>query len=61
MNWHPTWRAGKRLAQNTLQRIEVYVHHWTKPALDRQIVGVVTDLFRSKKDLIVGTPSCVSN
>jgi hypothetical protein len=53
MNWHLIWKAGKRLAQNTLQHIEAHIQDWTKPASDRQITGVVSDLFRSKKDLIV--------
>jgi putative transposase len=35
-----------------LQQVETQMKQWTKPASDRQITGVVTDLFRSKKDLI---------
>ncbi len=35
-----------------LQQVDDQVKEWTKPTLDRQITGVATDLFRSKKDLI---------
>jgi hypothetical protein len=52
MNWRQLWNAGKQLVGDGLQRVEVQLTQWTKPAPDRQITGVVTDLFRSKKDLI---------
>ena len=35
-----------------LQQVETQVKAWTKPAPDRPITGVATDLLRSKKDLI---------
>ena len=52
MNWRQLWNAGKQLAARSLQRVETQVKAWTKPAADRQITGVATDLFRSKKELV---------
>jgi hypothetical protein len=52
MNWRQLWNAGKQLAARGLHRIEAQVKEWTKPAPDRQITGIATDLFRSKTDLI---------
>jgi hypothetical protein len=52
MNWRQLWNIGKQLVTRGLQQIETKVKEWTKPAPDRQITGVATDLFRSKKELI---------
>jgi hypothetical protein len=52
MNWRQLWNAGKQMVVRGLQQVETQVKAWTKPAPDRQITGVATDLFRSKKDLI---------
>ena len=52
MNWRQLRNAGNQLAARSLQRVETQVKAWTKPAADRQITGVATDLFRSKKELV---------
>ena len=52
MNWHHLWNAGKQLVTYGLQQIEIKVKEWTRPAPERQIVGVATDLIRSKPELI---------
>jgi putative transposase len=53
LNWRHLTNAGKQLAAVGLQRLETQVKAWTKPTSDRQIAGVVADLFRSKEDLVV--------
>ena len=53
MNWRYLINAGKQLAAFGLQRLETQVKAWTKSTSDRQIAGVVADLFRSKEDLVV--------
>ena len=52
MNWRQLWKAGKRLVGRGLAQIETKLKEWTKPAPDRQVSGVVTDLVRSKQELI---------
>ena len=52
MNWRQLWNAGKQLVTRGIQQIETQVKQWIKPAPDRQITGVVTDLLRSKPELI---------
>jgi putative transposase len=52
MNWRQLWNAGKQLVTCGLQQIETQVKQWIKPVPNRQITGVVTDLFRSKPELI---------
>ena len=52
MNWRQLWNAGKQLVTCGIQQIETKVKEWTKPAPERQITGVATDLFRSKQELI---------
>ena len=52
MNWRQLWNVGKQLVTRGLQQVESKVKEWTKPAPDRQITGVTTDLFRSKPELI---------
>jgi len=52
MNWRQLWNAGKQLVTRSLQQIEIKVKEWTKPAPDRQITGIATDLLRSKPELI---------
>jgi putative transposase len=46
------WNEGKRWLVRGLQAVEGRMKTWTEPALDRAIKGVVSDLFRSRKDLI---------
>ncbi|MBZ0306451.1 MAG: integrase, partial [Anaerolineae bacterium] len=48
MNWQQLLNVGKHL----VVRVEMWLKAGIKPAPDRQIVGVVTDLFRSKQGLI---------
>lgn len=52
MNWRQLWNASKQRVGYGFQCVEGQLKQWTKPAPDRQITGVVTDLFRSKKDVI---------
>jgi hypothetical protein len=52
MNWRQLWNVGKQLVTCGLQQMETKVKEWTKPAPDRQIIGVATDLMRSKPELI---------
>jgi transposase InsO family protein len=52
MNWRQLWNAGKQLITQGLQQIEIKVKEWTKPASDRQITGIASDLVRSKPELI---------
>jgi len=52
MNWRQLWNAGKQLVTSGIQQIDTKVTEWTKPAPDRQITGVATDLLRSKQELI---------
>jgi hypothetical protein len=46
------WNTGKQRLVRGFQRVETRVKTWTQPAPDRTIQGVVTDFFRSRKDLI---------
>jgi hypothetical protein len=46
------WNKGKQRLVHGLQAVEVRMKTWTQPAPDRPIKGVVTDLFRSRKDLV---------
>lgn len=43
---------GKQWLVYSLQAIEEQVKTWTQPAPDRAIKGIVSDLFRGRKDLI---------
>jgi hypothetical protein len=52
MNWRQLWNAGKQRVTRGRQQIETKVKEWTKPAPDRQITGIATDLVRSKPELI---------
>jgi hypothetical protein len=52
MNGRHLWKASKQLAAHGLQQVETQVKTWTKPAPNRQLTGVASDLFRSKTDLI---------
>jgi hypothetical protein len=52
MNWRQLWNAGKRLVARGLRQIETKLKEWTKPAPDRQVTGVVSDLVRSKQELL---------
>ncbi|NJL54067.1 transposase [bacterium] len=52
MNWRRLWNTGKNRVKRGLQQLETQVKTWTKPPLDRQIMGVVTDLVRSKPELM---------
>lgn len=52
MNWRQLWNVGKCLVARGLRQIETRLKEWTKPAPDRQVSGVVTDLVRSKQELI---------
>jgi putative transposase len=52
MNWRQLWTAGKRLVARGLPQIETKLKEWAKPAPDRQVTGVVTDLLRNKQELI---------
>ena len=52
MNWRQLWNAGQQLVTRGIQQVEAQVKQWIKPAPDRQITGVITDLFRSKPELI---------
>ena len=46
------WNKGKQWLVRGLQAVNQRVRTWTQPAPDRAIKGVVSDLFRSRKDLI---------
>ena len=46
------WNKGKPWVVRGLEAVEGRVKTWTQPAPDRPIKGVVTDLFRSRKDLV---------
>ena len=46
------WNEGKKWLVRGFQAVERRVKTWTQPAPDRAIKGVVSDLFRSRKDLI---------
>ncbi len=46
------WNKGKQWLVHEFQAVERRVKAWTQPAPDRAIKGVVSDLFRSRKDLI---------
>ena len=46
------WNKGKQCLARGLQAVDKRVKTWTQPAPDRAIKGVVSDLFRSRKDLI---------
>jgi hypothetical protein len=35
-----------------MRQVETRVKAWTQPASDRQITGVIADLFRSRQELI---------
>ena len=47
------WNNGKQWLVHGLQAVDKRTKSWTQPAPDRAIKGVVSDLFRSRKDLIV--------
>jgi putative transposase len=46
------WNEGKKWLARRFQAVERQVITWSQPAPDRAIKGVVSDLFRSRKDLI---------
>jgi hypothetical protein len=46
------WNKGKQGLVLGLQAVDQRVKSWTQPAPDRAIQGVVSELFRSRKDLI---------
>ena len=46
------WNKGKPWLVRGFQAVDKRVKTWTQPAPDRAIKGVVSDLFRSRKDLI---------
>ena len=46
------WNEGKNWLASWFQVLERRVKTWTQPAPDHAIKGVVSDLFRSRKDLI---------
>ena len=46
------WNKGKQWLVRGLQAVDQRIKSWTQPAPDRAIKGVVSDLFRSRKDLI---------
>ncbi|MBN1450516.1 MAG: hypothetical protein JW963_05820 [Anaerolineales bacterium] len=52
MNLKHLWNEGKPWVARGLEAVEVRVKTWTQPASDRPIKGVVTDLFRGRKDLV---------
>lgn len=52
MNWCRLWNAGKQQITRGLQQIESKAKTWIKPASDCQLTGVITDLLRSKPELI---------
>ncbi len=52
MNWRQLWTAGKRLVARGLLQVETKLKEWSKPAPDRQVTGIVTDLLRTKQELI---------
>jgi putative transposase len=51
------WNKGKKWLVRGLQAVRRRIRTWTEPAPDRAIKGVVSDLFRSRKDLIVENAS----
>ena len=46
------WNEDKKWLARRFQAVERRVITWSQPAPDRAIKGVVSDLFRSRKDLI---------
>ena len=52
MNWRLLVTAGRYLAAYGLKRVEEKVRAWTKPTTERQIVGIGSDLMRSKSELV---------
>jgi putative transposase len=46
------WNEGQKWLARGVQAVESQVKTWTQPAPDRAIKGEVSDLFRSRKDLI---------
>ncbi|HML23995.1 MAG TPA: hypothetical protein PKD09_20225 [Aggregatilinea sp.] len=52
MNWRQLWIAGKRLVARGLPQLETKLKEWTQSAPDRQIIGITSDLWRSKHELI---------
>ena len=46
------WNEGRQWLVRGLEAVETRVKTWTQPAPDRPVKGVVTDFFRSRKDLI---------
>jgi hypothetical protein len=46
------WNKGKQWLVRGLQAVNQRVRTWTQPAPDHAIKGLVSDLFRSRKDLI---------
>ena len=46
------WNKGKQWLVRGLQAVDQRVKTWTQPVPDRAIKGVVSDLVRSRKDLI---------
>ncbi|MAU11861.1 MAG: hypothetical protein CL607_18695 [Anaerolineaceae bacterium] len=52
MTWRLLVAAGRYWAANGLKRVEEKLKAWTKPTTERQIVGVASDLLRSKPELV---------
>ena len=52
MNWRLLVTAGRYWAAYGLERVEEKVKAWTKPTTERQIVGIGSDLMRSKSELV---------
>ncbi len=53
MNLSQIWNEGTQWIIRVLQHMEARLKAWTRPAPERLISGVATDLLRSKKGLIV--------
>jgi putative transposase len=52
MHLRHLWSVGKKWLVRGFQAVERRAINWTQPAPDRAVKGVVSDLFRSRKDLI---------
>ena len=60
MNWSQLWNVGKQLVTRGIWQIESRVKQMLKPAPEPQITGVITDLLRTKPELIAENAFCAN-